>query len=143
MTPMQQQQETGQRSQPPDSHKTREERQSLWLIAASPLAWAVHFMASYLTAAIWCAKVAGRDGSLGGASTAIGVYTAVALAVIALFGWIGFRRHSFGGATTPHDADTPEDRHRFLGFTMLLLSSLSAVATVYVAMAALFIWSCH
>ena len=38
---------------------------------------------------------------------------------------------SHGNATLPHDDDTPEDRHRFLGFAALLLSALSAVAVIY------------
>ena len=43
-------------------------------------------------------------------------YTLAALAVVGFIGWIGYRRHSFGWAGLPHDDDTPEDRHRFLGF---------------------------
>lgn len=128
---------------PTPHSETREENQSLWLLTFSPGIWAIHFLASYITAAVWCAKVAGRDGSLGGARVAIGIYTLVALAGIAIVGWKGYRRHTFGHATVPHDYDTPEDRHRFLGFATLLLSALSAAAVVYVAMAAVFIWSCH
>jgi len=123
--------------------ETREERQSLWMLTASPVIWAVHFLASYLTAAIWCAKFAGTGGSLWQVRIAIGVYTAVALAGIAAFAWIGYRRHSFGQATVPHDFDTPEDRHRFLGFATLLLSALSAVATVYMALVVLFVGDCN
>lgn len=123
--------------------ETREQRQSLWLLAASPLIWVAHFACSYLTVAIWCAKVVERAGSLDPARAAIGVYTAVALVGIAIVSWIGFRRQSYGVATVPHDFDSPEDRHRFLGFATLLLSGLSAVATVFVSLAALLIGSCH
>lgn len=120
-----------------------EKKESLWRLTISPVIWSVHFLLSYVTAAVWCAKMAGPGGSLGGARTAIAVYTAVALVGIAITGRIGFRRHSFGDAETPHDFDSPEDRHRFLGFATLLLSALSAVGTVYVALAAVFIGTCH
>lgn len=123
-----------------------ERKESLWLLTISPVIWSVHFLLSYVTAAVWCAKLAGPGGPLGGARTAIAVYTAVALIGIGITGWIGFRRHSYseyGDAETPHDFDSPEDRHRFLGFATLLLSALSAVGTVYVALAAVFIGTCH
>jgi len=48
-----------------------------------------------------------------------------------------------GSATLPHDDDTPEDRHRFLGFATLLLSALSAVAVLYAGLVAVFIRSCY
>jgi hypothetical protein len=120
-----------------------EEHESLWLLTASPVLWAAHFLLCYLTAAIWCAKLAGPDGSLGSIRVAIAVYTVLALLGMALTGWHAFRRHTFGSATVPHDFDSREDRHRFLGFATLLLSALSAVATLYVALAAVFIRSCH
>ncbi len=120
-----------------------EKRESLWMLTISPAIWSLHFLLSYVTAAIWCAKLAGRDGSLWEVRVAIAVYTVVALIGIGITGWIGLRRHSFGDAETPHDFDTPEDRHRFLGFATLLLSALSAVATLYVALAAVFIETCR
>ena len=90
-----------------------------------------------------CAKFVGTDGSLGNIRVAIAVYTGVVLAGIAVVGWRGFQRHSFEGSTLPHDSDSAADRHRFLGFATLLLSGLSAIATLYVAMTAVFIESCH
>lgn len=120
-----------------------EKRESLWMLTISPVIWSLHFLLSYITAAVWCEKMAGRDGSLWDVRVAIAVYTLVALIGIGITGWIGFRRHSFGDAETPHDFDSPEDRHRFLGFATLLLSALSAVATVYVALAAVFIETCR
>lgn len=123
--------------------QTAEEHQSLWLLTASPLVWAAHFMLCYITAAIWCEKVAGLGGPLSTVRLAIAAYTAVALVVIGIVGWIGYRRHSYGAADLPHDDDTPEDRHRFLGFATLLLSGLSAVATLYAALVAVFFGSCY
>lgn len=120
-----------------------EKKESLWMLTAAPVLWAAHFLLSYGTAAIWCAKVAGRDGSLTGARVAIAVYTIVALAGIGVIGWAGLRRHRKGHPTTPHAADTPEDRHRFLGFATLLLAILSGVATIYSTLAAVFIQTCR
>jgi hypothetical protein len=122
---------------------TAEQHQSLWLLAASPIVWAAHFLLCYITAAIWCEKVVGPGGALMTVRVTIAAYTAVALAVIGIIGWVGYRRHSYGSADLPHDDDTPEDRHRFLGFSTFLLSGLSAVATLYAALAAVFIGSCH
>jgi len=127
----------------PDRDETHESRQSLWLLIVSPTIWAAHFLLSYITAAVWCAKFAGRDGSLGGVRVAIAIYTAVALVGIALNGWGGLRRHRHGSETTSHDFDTPADRHRFLGFATLLLAALSFVATIFVAIVALFFEDCR
>lgn len=117
-------------------------QESLWPLAFAPMLWMLYFLMSYATAAIWCAKVAGRSGSLDGARLLIGSYTVLTLIGIGLVAWRGFRRHSFGTATVPHDFDTPADRHRFLGFATLLLGGLSAVATLYVAFAIIFIGNC-
>jgi hypothetical protein len=119
-----------------------QERDSLWLITFSPTIWAVHFLLSYLATSVWCAKVAGRGGELGDIRIAIGALTLVALIGIALTGWRGWKKHSFGHATAPHDFDTPGDRHRFLGFSTLLLSGLSFIATIFVALCVVFIGSC-
>jgi hypothetical protein len=120
-----------------------EKASHLWALAASPAIWAGHFLLSYGTAAVWCAKVAGAGGSLSGARVAIAVYTAAALAAIAVIGWRGFKRHGHGEGSLPHDDDSPEDRHRFLGFATMVLSGLSGVATAYSALAAVFIGSCR
>ncbi len=129
--------------QPRENNDTHESNQSLWLLIASPTIWASHFLASYLTAAIWCAKFAGPDRSLGNARVAIAVYTLVALVGIGYSGFIGYRRNRFQHRTLPLDRDTSEDRHRFLGFASLLLSGMSAIATLFVALAAFFIEKCH
>lgn len=120
-----------------------EENESLWLLIASPALWAAHFLLSYCTAAIWCAKFVGADGSLWQVQVAITIYTVAALLGIGIIGQIGYRRHRFGTASLPHDFDSPEDRHRFLGFAMLLLSALSAVAVVYAALVVVFFRSCY
>lgn len=122
------------------AEKLHEQHESLWRLAASPLVWAAHLLASYCTAAIFCEKYSGSFASV---RVAIAVFTALALAAIGVFGLRGYQRHRFGDANTPHDFDSPDDRHRFLGFATLLLSGLSAVAVVYQALPAVFIGSCR
>jgi hypothetical protein len=120
----------------------RESKENLWLLPASPAVWAAHFLSCYVTAALWCGKFASVEASLQPARAAIAIYTVVALAAIGAIGWRGYLRHRHGDSTLPHDDDSPEDRHRFLGFSTLLLSGLSVVATLYTSLAALFIRSC-
>jgi hypothetical protein len=115
----------------------------LWILAAAPAIWAVHFMACYITAAVGCGKFAAGDDSLWTVRAAIAVFTGVALAGIAGLGSVGLRWHRTGPGDLPHDADSPEDRRRFLGFSTLLLSGLSAVAVVYAALTAVFIGTCR
>lgn len=125
----------------PDELQAR--RETILVIPAAPAIWAAHFLACYVTAAIWCAKIAGRDGSLDGARWLVAGYTLAALVAIALIGARGWRLHSYGDATVPHDYDTAADRHRFLGFSTLLLSALSAVAVVFVGMVVVFTETCR
>ena len=119
-----------------------EKNESLLFMVAGPTTWAAHFLLCYSTAAVWCAKVAGPGGSLATARLAIFLYSLAALAIVAGVGWIGKRRHSLGQSELPHDDDTPEDRHRFLGFATLLLSALSGVAIIYETLIIIFIDRC-
>jgi hypothetical protein len=57
----------------------QEREESLWALVLPPTLWALHFLLSYGTAAVWCAKLAGDGGSLFGARVAIAVYTGLAL----------------------------------------------------------------
>ncbi len=125
------------------THPERDE--SLWALTVAPTIWAVHFLLSYTSAAVWCAKVGQASASIDGIRVVIAVYTAVALTGIAVAGVIGYRRHGYGHGleTTGHDFDTPEGRHRFLGFAVLLLAGLSAVATIFTALPAVFIQTCR
>lgn len=123
---------------------THEDRQSIWLLTFGPAIWAVHFVVSYVTAAIWCAKYA-TDGTVGVLHEVVTAFTVVALIGIAIIGWQGWRRHTYGDedARAPHDADTAEDRHRFLGLATVMLAALSAVAVVYVGVSAYFFETCR
>lgn len=120
-----------------------EEHASLWSLAVPPLIWAVHFLLSYWTAAVWCAKVAGSGGTLAGARIAVAVYSLVALAALALTGWRGYRQHRLDRVAGPTDDDSPESRYRFMGYAAMLLSGLSAIAIVYAALVVAVIRSCE
>ena len=147
---------TSDSTRQPATRELPEQPAHLWLLALSPMVWALHFLACYVTAAIWCAKSAPAATPLGPARVAVAAYTVVALAVIAATGWHAWRRLRRGGAGGrpprggspppiggPHDADTPGDRERFLALATLLLSGLSFVATVFTALAAVFIGDCR
>ena len=125
-----------------DRDSLHEENESLWFLIASPVIWAGHLLLCYGTAAVWCAKVVGYGGSLATTRVAIAIYTLLALAAIGAIGWIGYRRHHVGEDDLPHDDDTPEDRHRFMGFATFLLAALSAVAVIYAAVVAVFVDTC-
>ena len=118
-------------------------RGGLWILVAGPVVWALHFLLSYVTVAIHCAKASRFDAPLDGAGVALWIYTALALLVIVAFGIVGWRRHRRGESPPPHDEPTSGDRHRFLGFATLLLCGLSFVAVVYMAFAIAVIGTCR
>lgn len=116
---------------------------SLWRLALSPSVWALHFLLCYITAAIYCAKFSdGRDG-LVVVRIVIAAYTAVAVGVIGADALNAARRLRACGEAPPFDQDTPEDRHRFMAFSTLLLAGLSLVATVFSGLVAVFFENCQ
>lgn len=125
-----------------DAH-VAERGESIWLLFVAPAIWALHFILCYVTAAVWCAKAPSALSPLGVIRTVVVVYTVIALGAFAVIGWIGYRAHAGGPASLPHDDDTPEDRHRFMGFATLLLAGLSGVAVVYAALVAVFVETCQ
>jgi len=129
--------------EPAEDAALPESRASLWKLIGGPTIWAAHFLTSYVTAAIWCAKATEVAAPLASARIALATYTAVALVAIAMLGWGGWRQHRWGSASLPHDAASAGDRHRFLGFATLLLCGLSFVAVVYMAIAMSVIGTCR
>lgn len=107
----------------------------LVLVAIGPAIWMAHFLVSYAAVSIWCSKIAGPAGTIDGLWMLLAILTIAALLGLAAVGLSGHRRHRHGSETPPHDSDTPGDRHRFLGFATMLLAGLSAVATIYSALA--------
>ena len=124
-----------------DAHVAGE---SLWAMIFAPTIWAVHFLACYILAAVFCAKAGAPSADLATVRWWIAGFTVLALGGIGASGIQAFRLgHFVQGGTTPHDADTIADRRRFLAYATLLLSGLSFVATVFVALPAVFVASCR
>lgn len=113
---------------------------SLWILAASPALWSAHFLACYTVAAVWCGRLG--NGTFGPVRTAFIVFTLIALAGILAVGVVGYGWHRAAAGSTPHDADTAEDRRGFMGMATLLLSGLSAVGVIYSVLTIVFIGTC-
>ena len=126
----------------PSTSAPKERSENLAHLAVSPGVWLLHFLACYATAAVYCAR-AGRDASLSSVRALAGGYTLLALAAVIRTGVCAHRRYRRFYETTAHDFDTPAARHGFLGFADLLLSLLSAVAVVYVALPFVWVSTCQ
>jgi hypothetical protein len=129
-------------SQPIHYQEKLEEHDSIWLLTISPIVWSLHLLASYITAAVYCAKYADGDIRFQTIRMVVGGFTMLALGIIVAVGYVGYRRHGLRPASTSLAFDTPTTRHRFLGFATLLLSLLSGVATLFSAMVFVFIRNC-
>lgn len=114
-------------------------RVTLWTLIVPPSVWAVHFLFSYLWAAVSCAKI-GRWARFP-AVFAIG--TVVALVAILLAGLIAWQQSRTPGDPPPHNEGTDIDRLRFLAFSTLLLSALSFVAVLFTALPVLMLGDCR
>lgn len=118
------------------------ETANLWTLIAPPTVWALHFLACYVLAAVYCAKLGG-SGDFLLVRLSIGIATAVALMLIMVSGFQAHRHWGFGDDMPPHDAPTEADRQKFLGFATLLICGVSAIGVVFVAMPALFVVDCR
>ena len=116
------------------------EIETLWTLFTAPVVWAAHFLVCYVLAAVWCAK--SGDIGFGVVQAGIAAATLAAVAMILLSAWLAWRQWGFGTYDPPHDDPTAHDRRRFQGFATLLLSGLSLVAVLYVALPLLFIDGC-
>jgi hypothetical protein len=114
--------------------------ESLWTLFTAPVVWAAHFLICYVLAAVWCAKRG--DYGFGIVQAGIGAATLAAIAMILLSAWLAWRQWGFGTDDPPHDDPTRHNRTLFQGFATLLLSGLSLVAVLYVALPLLFIDGC-
>ena len=118
-------------------------RDSLWSLIAGPTIWAVHFLISYISAAIICAKFGGT-ASIEVLRVFIAIVTVVALIAIWFVGVQAtddWRRAL--NAEWAADANTLDVRRRFVGRAAFLLSGLSGVAVLYVGLTVLFVSSCR
>jgi hypothetical protein len=120
----------------------RTERAKLWSIVIAPSLWSVHFLACYVTTAIWCEKVSATQSGTSTLRWLVAAYTIIALVGI---GWVALRSfQNFRRADppVPYDFDDPSDRTHFLGFTAFLLSILSAIAVAFTALVYVMVRSC-
>ncbi len=125
-----------------------EESSSLWRITAGPLIWAIHFVISYASSAVYCAKFGADAESIAVFRLTVGALTLAALLGIALVGWRGWRQWDMRAdrADDPDDRNQrgiDEDRHQFLGHAAFLLSIISVVGVIYVALPVVFIETCR
>lgn len=119
------------------------EIESLWTLFTAPTIWAVHFLVCYVLVAVYCEKAAAADFTFAQMRLVLVLITLLALAGIALSAWLAWRQWGFGSGDPPHDAPTHEDRLLFQGFATLLLSGLSFVSVVFVAVPLFFIETCQ
>ena len=119
------------------------EIESLWTLFTAPTIWALHFLACYVTAAVYCAKAGAAPFSFEAMRLGLGAITLAALAGIVLSAVLAWRQWGFGSDDPPHDDPSRRDRLLFQGFATLLLSGLSFVAVVFVALPLVFIEACQ
>ncbi|WP_027136191.1 hypothetical protein [Geminicoccus roseus] len=118
------------------------EKANLWTLITPPTVWALHFLFCYVVAAIACAKF-GRAADLDGTRIVIAVATVAAAGLIVVAAVTARHHWSIGSELPPYDEPTSQDRERFLGVSTFLVSCLSFVGVIFVAMPALFISDCR
>lgn len=118
------------------------EVESLWTLFTAPVVWALHFLACYVSAAIYCEKPGILGADFNTLRMAIMILTGLSLAMIAVSVLLAWRQWGFGAGDPPHDDPTRRDRLLFQGYATLLLSGLSFVAVIFTALPALFITEC-
>jgi hypothetical protein len=123
-------------------HGSALRRSSLWALVTPPTVWALHFLFSYVYAAIHCAK-AGRLEGIGDVPVAIGAATMIALLIVVACGYVAWAQSRVEGDPPPHQESTEEDRLRFLAVATLLLAGLSFVAIVFTALPAMVFGDCR
>ncbi len=119
------------------------EVETLWTLFTAPTVWALHFVVCYATVAVFCARGIAAEVSFDTVRMALGLVTMLALAMIVLSAWLAWRQWGFGADDPPHDEATRNARTLFQGFATLLLSGLSFVAVLYMAIPMIFIAECQ
>lgn len=123
-------------------HLLPREVESLWTLFTAPVVWALHFLACYVGAAIFCEKPDLFGADFDRLRLAIAVLTALSLAMIVVAAVLAWRQWGFGAGDPPHDDPTRRDRLLFQGYATLLLSGLSFVAVIFTALPVLFVTEC-
>ena len=121
-----------------------EESDTLLQLVLGPTVWALHFVACYAAAAIWCAKAPGQGHTLDPLRLGIAAGTALALGLIAWAGWRAWRAWDFlDDRDYTHEGAATEDRHEFLGHAAFLLCGVSFIGVLFTALPALLLESCR
>ena len=118
------------------------EVESPWTLFTGPVVWALHFLACYIGAAIFCEKPDLFGTDFDNLRIAIVVLTVLSLGMIVLSALLAWREWGFGTGDPPHDEPTRQDRLMFQGYATLLLSGLSFIAVIYTALPVLFVTDC-
>ncbi|AKH98890.1 hypothetical protein IMCC20628_00161 [Hoeflea sp. IMCC20628] len=121
-----------------------EEADSLWLITFAGSIWAVHFVLCYGATAAVCAKLGGDAAAIATLRLALGGFTLLALAGIALVAWRSWVQWDFlDDWDYEHDMAEKEDRHEFLGHASFLISIISFIGVIYVSLPVLVLETCQ
>ncbi len=115
---------------------------NLWTLVIPPTVWALHFLFSYVYAAIRCAK-SGPAEVIDDVRLAIGIATVVALAIVSVSAYMAWVHRHVEGDPPPFQDSTDEDRQRFLATAKLLLAGLSFIAIVFTAIPAFMFGDCR
>lgn len=118
------------------------EVESLWTLFTAPVVWALHFLACYIAAAIFCEKPGFLGADFDNLRIVVGAATVIALGLIVVSALLAWRQWGFGSGDPPHDEPTRRDRLLFQGYATLLLSGLSFVAVIFTGLPALFVTEC-
>lgn len=116
--------------------------ETLWTLFTSPVVWAIHFLACYIGAAVFCEKPLLFANDFNNLRIGIAVATIISLCMIVFAALLAWRQWGFGSGAPPHDNPTRRERMLFQGYATLLLSGLSFIAVIFTAMPALFITEC-
>jgi len=112
---------------------------SLWTLIVPPSVWAVHFVFSYLWAALNCAKV----GHFATFPLLYVVGTMLALLTVVGAGIVASIQARTPGGDPPHEQSTDSDRLRFLAKATQLLAGLSFIGVVFTAAPVAFLTDCR
>lgn len=116
--------------------------ESLWTLFTAPIVWALHFLACYISAAIFCEKPGILGMDFDDLRIAVALITLASLAMIVIAAVLAWRQWGFGTGDPPHDRPTRRDRLHFQGYATLLLSGLSFIAVIFTALPVLFLTGC-
>jgi hypothetical protein len=116
----------------------------LWRVILAPVVWSAHFIVCYVGAAIYCEKL-GREAALDPVRVFVVLATVAGLSVVGAStrGLWRVRGRSLTDDDFDYEYNSPEERHRFLSHVALMLSALSAIGMIYVALPVFLLGTCR